>query len=77
MKFILILYMCSMTTGQCPNNTISGYQFNSYYDCVNAGYSIAQKTFRDLKKLEDWDKPDFEKEKIVVKFECKEIKVNA
>ena len=52
-----------MTTGQCPNSTISGYQFNSHYDCVNAGYSIAQKTFRDLKKLEDWDKPDFEKEK--------------
>ena len=77
MKYILILYMCSLTTGQCPNNTVSGYPFNSHYDCVNAGYSIAQKTFRDLKKLEDWDKPDFEKEKIVVRFECKEIKVNA
>ena len=77
MKYLLILYMCSMTTGQCPTSTVSGYQFNSHYDCVNAGYSIAQKTFRDLKKLEDWDKPDFEKEKIVVKFECKEIKVNA
>ena len=77
MKYILILYMRSMTSGHCPNNTVSGYQFNSHYDCVNAGYSIAQKTFRDLKKLEDWDKPDFEKEKIVVRFECKEIKVNA
>ena len=66
-----------MATGECPNSTISGYQFNLHYDCVNAGYSIAQKTFKNLKKLEDWDKPNFEKEKIVVKFECKEIKVDA
>jgi len=66
-----------MSAGKCPNSTVSGYQFSSHYDCVNAGYVISQKTFRDLKKLEDWDKPDFEKEKIVVKFECKEIKTNA
>ena len=77
MKYILILYMCSLTTGKCPNSTVSGYQFSSHYDCINAGYAIAQKTYRNLKELEDWDKPDFEKEKIVVKFECKELKVNA
>ena len=77
MKYILILYMCSMSTGQCPNSSISGYQFESHYDCVNAGYAIAQKTFRNLKELKEWDIPDFEKEKIVVKFECKELKANA
>ena len=77
MKYILILYMCSMSTGQCPNSSISGYQFNSHYDCVNAGYAIAQKTFRNLKELKEWDIPDFEKEKIVVKFECKELKTDA
>jgi len=77
MKYILILYMCSMSTGQCPNSSISGYQFNSHYDCVNAGYAIAQKTFRNLKELKEWDIPNFEKEKIVVKFECKELKADA
>ena len=77
MKYILVLYMCSTMTNLCPNSSISGYQFNSHYDCVNAGYAIAQKTFRNLKELEDWDIPDFEKEKIVVKFECKEVNVNA
>ena len=35
------------------------------------------KTFRNLKELKEWDVPEFEKEKIVVKFECKELKVNA
>ena len=74
MKFILVLYMCSMTTGQCPSSQISGYQFNSHYDCVNSGYAIAQTTFRNLKELPEWDIPDFEKQKIVIKFECQGIK---
>ena len=77
MKYLLVLYMCSMTTGQCQESSVSGYQFNSHYDCINAGYAIAQKTFRNLKELKEWDVPNFEKEKIVIKFECKELKVNA
>ena len=71
MKYILILYMCSMSTGQCPNSSISGYQFNSHYDCVNAGYAIAQKTFRNLKEYEEFPRETIEKDKIVIKFECK------
>ena len=74
MKYILILYMCSMSTGQCPDSSVSGYQFNSHYDCVNAGYAIAQKTFRNLKELEDFEQQYINEKKIVVKFECKEIK---
>jgi len=73
MKYILILYMCSMATGQCPSNTIAGYQFNSHYNCVDAGYAIAQSTFRNLKELPEWDIPDFERNKIVIKFECKQV----
>ena len=73
MKYLLVLYMCSITTGQCPSSSISGYQFNSHYDCVNAGYAIAQQTFRNLKELPEWDIPDFEEQKIVIKFECKEV----
>ncbi len=71
MKYLLILYMCSMTTGQCPNSSVSGYQFNSHYDCINAGYAIAQKTFRNLKEYEEFPRETIEKDKIVVKFECK------
>jgi 3-deoxy-D-arabino-heptulosonate 7-phosphate (DAHP) synthase class II len=73
MKYILILYMCSMNTGQCPNSTISGYQFSSHYDCVNAGYALAQSTFRNLKEIEEWDLEYINKNKIVVKFDCKEL----
>ena len=60
--------MCSLTTGNCPDSTVSGYQFNSHYDCINAGYAVAQKTYRNLKELPDWDKPQFEEEKIVIKY---------
>ena len=77
MKYLLILYMCSMNTGQCPNSTISGYQFNSHYDCVNAGYAIAQKTYRNLKELEEWDTNYINDNKIVVRFECKELSQDA
>ena len=62
-----------MTTGECPNSSVSGYQFISHYDCVNAGYAIAQSTFRNLEELEEYNRDYIEQSKIVVKFECKEI----
>jgi hypothetical protein len=66
-----------MLSNNCPTSTITGYQFNTYYDCVNAGYAVAQKTYRNLKELEEWDREYLEQSKIVVKFECKELKVDA
>tara|TARA_B100001939_G_scaffold199456_2_gene171466 strand:- start:356 stop:595 length:240 start_codon:yes stop_codon:yes gene_type:complete len=72
-KYLLVLYMCSMASGECPSSTVAGYQFPTYYDCVDSGYAIAQKTYRNLKELPEWDKPDFEKNQIVIKFECKRI----
>jgi hypothetical protein len=62
-----------MLSNNCPTSTISGYQFNTHYDCVNAGYAIAQSTFRNLKELEEWDREYLEQSKIVVKFECREV----
>ena len=76
MKYLLVLYMCSLTTGQCPSSHYAGYQFNSHYDCVVAGYGLAQQTFKNLYKIAEFDKEYIEREKIVVKFECKGIKVN-
>ena len=73
MKYILVLYMCSMLSNNCPTSTIAGYQFNTHYDCVNAGYAVSQSTFRNLKELEEWDREYLEQSKIVVKFECREV----
>ena len=73
MKYILVLYMCSMLSNNCPTSTISGYQFNNHYDCVNAGYAIAQSTFRNLQEMEEYEREVIENKKLVIKFECREI----
>ncbi len=62
-----------MLSNTCPSSTIAGYQFTSHYDCVNAGYAVAQSTFRNLEELEEYSKDYIEQSKIVVKFECREI----
>ena len=66
-----------MVSGECPTSTISGYQFENHYDCVNAGYGVSQQTFRNLEDLEEWSKEYIEQQKIAIRFECKELKVNA
>jgi len=73
MKYILILYMCSMVNNSCPSSTIAGYQFTSHYDCVNAGYGVAQSTFRNLQEMEEFERQIIEDRKLVIKFECKPI----
>ena len=65
--------MCSRLSNSCPSSTISGYQFKSHYDCVNAGYAIAQNTLRNLEEIEEYNKDYVEQSKIVVKFECREL----
>ena len=62
-----------MTTGQCPSSTVSGYQFNNHYDCVNAGYGLAQQTFRSLEELEEFERAYIEREKLAIRFECKQL----
>ena len=73
MKYLLVLYICSITTNQCPSSNVPGYSFASHYDCVDAGYAIAQKTFRNLKEYEEWNIDHINKNKFVIKFECKEV----
>ena len=73
MKYILVLYLCSMVSGECPSSTISMYQFDNHYDCVDAGYGVSQQTFRNLEELEEWDKDYINENKIAVRFECKKL----
>ena len=74
-KFILVMYMCSMITNDCPSHHIPGFTFTSHYDCVQNGYKVAYNTFKVLEELEEYDREYVEKNKIVVKFECRQIQV--
>ena len=48
--------MCSMLIMVNVHQAqLAGYQFTSHYDCVNAGYAIAQSTFRNLEELEEYN----------------------
>ncbi len=75
MKYIIILYMCSMVSGECPSNNVVGYQFNNHYDCVIAGYKEAYNAFKSLEDMEELEKNYIEQEKLVIKFECKALNV--
>ena len=62
-----------MLSNSCPSSTIAGYQFTNHYDCVNAGYAVAQSTFRNLEQTEEFNREYIEQSKLVIKFECKEL----
>ena len=65
-----------MLSNNCPTSTIAGYQFNTHYDCVEAGYKLAYNNFKNLNTLEEFEKDYIEKDKIVIKFECRDLLVN-
>ena len=71
MKYIIVLYMCSFSTSppQCLPGQILGIEFNDYTDCILEGYLQSHQT---LKRLE---KEEINKNKLAIKFDCKEIKV--
>lgn len=77
MKWILILYVCTLTTGECPSSSITMHQFESHRDCVLTGYKVAHNTFKNLEKMEEIEREYIEKEKVVIKFECKGLKASS
>ena len=67
MKFFLVLYLCSMITGQCTDHHIPGYSFESHYDCAIAGYALSQDEYYfGLDKINE--------QRLAIKFECREFK---
>ena len=48
MKFGLILYLCSLATGNCPEVKVTGYTFKSHYDCAIAGYLVSADHYKNL-----------------------------
>ncbi len=72
-KFVVILYMCSMLSNNCPSSHMPGYSFNTHTECVEFGYRVSHKTFVNLGELEEFETSYIENSRIVVKFECKEV----
>lgn len=73
MKFVLVLWLCSVVSGKCTSSIIPGYQYKTHWDCVYSGYGFSQKVFKELEDTEEWTKDYINYHKMVVKFECKEV----
>ena len=71
MKYIIILYMCSFSGTQpdCSPGQILGIEFNNYNDCILQGYIQSHKSLKTLGSEE------VNKNKLAIRFKCKEIKV--
>jgi len=67
MKFILVLHLCSMLTGQCYESLHVGMEFNNHRDCALAGYDIS------VKSLEQLDPNRVNERELAVRFQCKKI----
>ena len=67
MKFILIMYICSFNTGECPDMSITGQEFSTHKECVLMGYRRAYSAFQEL------EAEDVALDRLIVKFDCKRV----
>jgi len=74
MKFILVLHLCSMLTGKCFDSHYPSYQFKTHYDCAIAGYALSQESLKMLSMDEYYGLERINKEKLAIRFECRELK---
>jgi hypothetical protein len=71
MKYIIILYLCSFSNVEpvCYSEKVVSLEFNNYYDCILEGY---KQSYSHLASL---DKEEITKQKLAIRFNCKEIKM--
>jgi hypothetical protein len=71
MKYVIILYLCSFVNVQssCYSTKVVALEFDNYYDCILAGYKQSHNHLATL------DKEKINKEKLAIRFQCKEIKL--
>ena len=72
-KFVLVLYMCSQLSGQCPSYHYPGLSFDTHTACVEYGYRAAHSTFKNLDSLEEFDQDYIENNRIAVRFRCEAV----
>ena len=68
MKFILVLYMCSMNTGACLPQYEWPVHFKDAYECSIAGYE------ESARKLKEIGPDEVNKHRISITFSCNGIK---
>jgi len=70
MKYILMLHVCSFlntTIPVCTSTHIVPLEFKTYQDCILQGYKSSHNTLKELYS------DRIEKDKLAIKFECREV----
>ena len=70
MKYVLLLHVCSFlntTIPVCTATHIVPLEFNTYQDCILQGYKSSHNTLKELYR------DRIEKDKLAIKFECREV----
>ena len=70
MKYVLILYLCSMLDNSCFESTITSHEYPTYYDWALSGYKLSHNTLMKL------DPGRVEDAQLAVKYECRGVKVH-
>ena len=70
MKYVLLLHVCSFlntTIPVCTATHIVPLEFTTYQDCILQGYKSSHNTLKELYR------DRIEKDKLAIKFECREV----
>ena len=69
MKYVLILYICTLSPNPyCQQEQIINQEYKTYYDCVTKGYL---HSYNHLTKM--YDEDEITKNKLAIKFQCKDL----
>ncbi len=72
MKYVLLLYVCSylnLAEPACETTHVVPLQFDTYKDCILQGYKSSHNTLKEIYGAR------IEKDKLAIKFECREITI--
>lgn len=68
MKYLLILYICTISQPNCQQDQIINEQFDNYYDCITKGYLHSYSFLTQM-----YNKDDIIEQKLAIKFACREM----
>ena len=68
MKYILILYICTLANPYCEQDQVINEQFDTYYDCITKGYIHSYNFLTTM-----YDKEDIIEQRLAIKFACKDM----
>jgi len=67
-KYLLILYICTLPQPYCEQTQVINQEFATYYDCITKGYLHSYNYLTTM-----YDVDDINNNKLAIKFSCKEM----